>query len=341
LLEVGPHSAGADPGPICYGRGGTDVTISDANLMLGRLDPSRLASVTGGAEAQVRTAFEAQLCKPLGLDVTTAAAAVIRMANTKMAGAIRMVSVSLGADPRDFTLFAFGGAGPLHACALARELGVPRVLVPARPGITNALGCVVADLRHDYVRTLNTPLDTLDMEALARVFAEQSAEGSALIDAEKIEITNRRHLYSVDMQFVGQTHLIRVPLPGPDMSRADLQQLFEEAYFNRFRVELNNIRANLVNANTSVIGARAPLDLSTLIDPGMRKSTLEAAETDRCRVMFEDWYDTPVYWRDHLPAGFALTGPAVIQQMDCTTLIEPGDTARGDENGNILIEVSQ
>ncbi|MEM1266733.1 MAG: hydantoinase/oxoprolinase family protein, partial [Pseudomonadota bacterium] len=155
LLEVGPESAGAAPGPICYGRGGTRPTISDANLLLGRLDPGRLAVAGGVSLDTVREVFAEELGRPLGLDAEGAAEAVIRVANAKMAGAMRMVSLSLGADPRDFALFAFGGAGPLHAAALAREIGVPRVLVPARPGLTNALGCCVADLRHDYVRTIN------------------------------------------------------------------------------------------------------------------------------------------------------------------------------------------
>ncbi|VAW14912.1 N-methylhydantoinase A, partial [hydrothermal vent metagenome] len=171
LLEVGPQSAGADPGPICYGRGGTQPTLSDANLLLGRLDADKLKSVDGGvAAADIAEIFQATLGTPLGLDASGAAAAVVRVANTKMAGAIRMVSVSLGLDPRDFTLFAFGGAGPLHAAALARELGVPQVLVPSRPGITNALGCVVADLRHDFVNTVNTALDSVDMATVHRIF---------------------------------------------------------------------------------------------------------------------------------------------------------------------------
>ena len=339
LLEVGPESAGATPGPICYGRGGTQPTISDANLLLGRLDPSKFTGGEGVSIDDVRAIFDIELGAPLGLDATQAAAAVIRIANTRMAGAIRMVSVSLGADPRDFALFAFGGAGPLHACALARELGIPRVMVPSRPGITNAIGCVVADLRHDFVRTLNTPLDTLDATALHAVFAEQSAEGDRLIAAERIGIRELRHVYSVDMQFIGQTHLLRVPLDRPDVDRETLQRLFEEAYFRRFRVELDNIRANLVNANTSVIGTRAELDLSTLIDPAERKATLAEAQTDRRPVFFDDWIDTPVYWRDYLPVGFDLTGPAIIHQMDTTILIEPGNRAKGDADGNILIEI--
>ena len=164
MLQVGPQSAGSDPGPICYGRGGTEPTITDANLVLGRLDPERLLAVSRPVTVeQVREIFADKLAKPLGLDVDAAAAAVIRLGNTHMAGAIRMVSLARGLDPRDFTLFAFGGAGPLHAVALARELGIPEVLVPARPGLTNALGCLVADLRQDFVNTLNVPLDGADM----------------------------------------------------------------------------------------------------------------------------------------------------------------------------------
>jgi len=340
LLEVGPQSAGADPGPICYGRGGTEPTISDANLLLGRLDPGRLAVKGGVTLETVEEIFAERLGKPLGLTAHEAAQAVVQLANTTMAGAIRMVSLSLGADPRDFALFAFGGAGPLHAAALARELGVPRVLVPSRPGITNAIGCVVADLRHDFVQTINTPVDALAETQLADIFAAQKAEGERLIAKERVEIRGLRHLYSVDMQFVGQTHLLRVDLETPEIDNASLRELFEIAYFRRFRVELSEIRANVVNANCSVIGARVPLDLSTLIDPSGRKPTLADAQTGTRPVRFgSDIHDTPVYWRDHLPLDASLEGPAIIQQMDTTLLIEPGDTAKGDEHGNIILHV--
>ncbi len=340
LLDVGPQSAGADPGPICYGRGGVDPTISDANLLLGRLDPAKLNSVQGGVSVDdISDVFADKLGKPLGVDAVQAAAAVIQLANTKMAGAIRTVSVSLGHDPRDFALFAFGGAGPLHACALARELGVPRVLVPARPGITNALGCVVADLRHDFVRTLNTPLDVLADGRLAEAFAKQRRTGEALIAKENIQLRGVRCLYSVDMQFIGQTHLLRVPIDDPNISPADLHARFKAAYFARFHVELAEIRANLVNANCSVIGAREPLDLSTLLPPEARKATLAEARTSMRRVFFADWHDTPVYWRDHLPDGAEITGPAIIEQLDTTILLEPGDVARMDAQGNLIITV--
>lgn len=341
LLEVGPESAGAMPGPVCYGRGGTEPTISDANLLLGRLDPSRLKSVEGGVMVEaVAAIFAEKLGRPLGLDATGAAEAVIRMANTKMAGAIRMVSVSLGADPRDFALFAFGGAGPLHASALARELGIPKVLVPARPGITNALGCVVADIRHDFVNTLNTPVATLDEAAFHGLIAARMAEGGALIGRETIAIASIDTTLTADLQFAGQTHLLRIPLRSHTPLAADIQADFEEAYFRRFKVRLPEMRANLVNLNVSVTGKRPEADLTGLIDPKGRRASVADALTGRRPVFFDGaWHDTPVYWRDHLPLDAQITGPAIIVQMDTTILIHPGDVGDGDAQGNIIITV--
>jgi N-methylhydantoinase A len=334
MLRVGPESAGSTPGPICYGRGGTRVTISDANLILGRLPASRF----GQAADAAHQAMQEQIATPLGLSVEAAAEAVIRIANTHMAGAIRMVSISLGADPRDFALFAFGGAGPLHAVALARELNVPKVLIPARPGITNALGCVVADLRHDFVRTLNRPLDTVDMADVHAELAAQEAEGRRLIGAERIALTATRAAYSADMQFVGQTHLLRVTLPSATPSREELQRRFEAAYHARFRVDLPTIRANLVNLNTSVTGERPALDLSRLIDPKGRRA--EAKPEAVRRVWFQGWHDAPVYWRDHLPLKTNLQGPAIIEQMDTTTVIDPGARVTSDADGNLIVVVA-
>jgi len=341
LLEVGPESAGADPGPVCYGRGGALSTISDANMLLGRLDPAKLKSVEGGVSLDdVHTIFDEKLGAPLGLSAVEAAAAVIRIANAKMAGAIRMVSISLGADPRDFALFAFGGAGPMHAAALARELGVPTVLMPARPGITNALGCALADLRHDFVRTLNQPLDALDETAVAEVFQVQIAEGEALLDRETVELVERRHIHSVDMQFVGQSHILRVPLDGPSPSRQNLREQFEAAYMARFKIALDEIRPKLVNINTSVIGVRPPLDLSLLIDPAGRQATVADARTGSRPVFFDtDWVETPVYARERLPIDAAFNGPAIVEQMDTTIVIEPGDRVTGDTQGNLIIHV--
>ncbi len=343
LLEVGPDSAGANPGPICYGRGGDQPTISDANLILGRLKLNKMKSVEGGVSLDaINAVFDTKLGQPLNIDATAAAAAVVMVANAKMAGAIRMVLVSLGADPRDFSLFAFGGAGPLHASAIARELAIPTVLVPARPGITNALGCVVADLRQDFVQTINTPLAKLDEAVLNEVFILQERNGEDIIRKEPVEILSLQINRSLDMQFVGQTHILNVvfdDLPLP-ISIDDIQRRFEEVYFNRFRVRLDNIKANIVNVNTSVIGRRAAFDLSQLIDPSGRKSRLADAQTDTRPVYFDGgFHDTPVYQREALPVDAAFDGPAIVEQMDTTILVEPGDHVTSDDEGNLIIHV--
>ncbi len=333
MLRVGPQSAGSYPGPICYGRGGTQPTISDANLLLGRLTPGKF----GNPDA-VRPAFET-LGTQLGLSPEAAAEAVLRLANTHMAGAIRMVSVSLGADPRDFALFAFGGAGPLHSSALARELAIPRVLVPARPGLTNALGCVCADLRQDFVRTLNRPVPSVDLDLVHSVLAARATEGRTRIAATGIALTEVEEAHWADMQFVGQTHLLRVPLPSATPTRDDLQRGFEAAYRARFRVDLPEIRANLVNLVTAVTGRRPPMDLSRLIDPAGRAATLADAQTGTRPVWFDRWHDTPVYARERLPLTATVKGPAVLEQMDTTVLLLPGDRATQDADGNLIVEV--
>ena len=196
---------------------------------------------------------------------------------------------------------------------------------------------MVADLRHDFVNTVNRPVASVDIHAVHALFAKQSEEGRRLIGKEAVAISEIREICSVDMQFIGQTHLLRVPLPGPTPTLDELQSRFEEAYFNRFHVELNEIRANLVNVNTSVIGRRAEIDLSMLIDPSGRKATLAEAKTGSREVWFGKWIETPVYWRDHLPADAEIAGPAIIEQMDTTIIIEPGDHAVQDRDGNIII----
>jgi N-methylhydantoinase A len=340
MLKVGPQSAGAQPGPMCYGRGGTEPTITDANLVLGRLNPDHLLGVAGRVDvAAVRAALEARFRKPFGFDATAAAAAILRIANDRMAGAMRMVSLARGHDPRDFVLFPFGGAGPLHAVALARELGIPRLLVPARPGITNALGCVVADLRHDYVNTVNKPVPALDIDAVHAILAQQSADGRRLLEREGIAIDQVRDLISADMQFQGQSHILSVPLAGPRPSREELQQAFDRAYWARFGVELPEIRAVLVNLHTAVIGVRPRIDLAAL-GRGAHAKDAAHAQTAIRKVWFDGgWRETPVYAREKLPLDREIAGPAIIEQLDCTTVLEPGCRARLDRHGNLLVEV--
>jgi len=338
LLRVGPESAGARPGPVCYGRGGTRPTITDANLTLGRLDPDRLLAVDDAVTvAHVRECIARDVGIPLGLDTDAAAAAILRIANDRMAGAIRMVSLARGHDPRDFVLFAFGGAGPLHACALARELAIPRVLVPARPGLGNALGCAVADLRHDFVRTVNVPLADLPPDLVREVLEHQLAEGRAMLEREGAIFEHVEALHEADLQFQGQSHLLTIPVPSTAVSRDELQTAFEAAYWHRFHVRLPEIRAVLVNVHTAVLGVRRTLPLEAL-GRGDPAATLAEARTGTRSVWFEGgWQDTPIYRRDRLPVGACFVGPAIVDQLDTTVVVEPGFTATRDAMGNLLL----
>jgi N-methylhydantoinase A len=342
MLRVGPQSAGATPGPICYGRGGEKPTITDANLVLGRLNPDRLLAVENPVLLDhVRRRIAEEVGKPLGLDWADAAAAILRIANDRMAGAIRLVSMARGHDPRDFALFAFGGAGPLHATALARELALPKVLVPARPGITNALGCVVADLRRDFVRTINKPLPVLDAAEVRATLEAQIAEGEAMLAKDGIAVDRVDRLHFADMQFQGQSHMLQVALPRIDISVAELRTAFEAAYWRRFGVELPEIRAVLVNLHTAVIGKRPGIDLAALMR-GEKAKDVAAACVGTREVWFGrgGWNRTPIYARDRLPLDLKLEGPAIIEQLDTTIVVEPGDRVSCDAIGNLVVEVA-
>ena len=343
LLEVGPESAGSVPGPICYGHGGTIPTISDANLLLGRLNISKIISDTDKISIDdIKKIFHNKLSKGLLLDEIKTAEAVIKIANTKMAGAIRMVSISLGVDPRDFTLFAFGGAGPLHASSLAKELGIPKVLIPARPGITNALGCVVADLRQDFTKTLNMPIDKVNIQDLHSLFEDQEKRGIESIKKQGLELTNISSSFSLDMQFIGQTHILRIDLPNSYPDKDYLQKSFEKSYLNRFKVRLSEIKANIVNANTTVQGHKVPFDISLLNNKLDKRLNVNEALLEYRKVYFKDKFlSTPIYSRDKMPFEFEIKGPAIIEQMDTTTLIEPNDRVYGDNLGNMFIEVGE
>ncbi len=340
MLQVGPESAGAMPGPICYGRGGTQITITDANLILGRLNPGRLLSVANPVAFDIlRAAVMEQVGQPLGLAPEAAAAAVLRIANDRMANAIRMVSLARGHDPRDFALFAFGGAGPLHAVALARELGIPKVLIPARPGLTNALGCVVADVRHDFVRTVNRLLPDVAPGLVGEILAQQIADGKAMLERERVTVEGIECVHRADMQFQGQSHILTVSLPTAQATSDDLHRLFEAAYWQRFGVELKEIRPVLVGLHTAVIGKRRPVRLAALA-AGDPRAVLADAQTEAREVWFDGKPEaTPVYRRDWIPHGATFPGPAIIEQLDTTTVIEPGNCVIVDKLGNLIVTV--
>lgn len=341
MLQVGPRSAGAEPGPICYGRGGEEPTITDANLVLGRLNPDALLAVDHAVSLDhVRQRLVAAVGEALDLDAEGTAAAILQIGNDRMAGAIRMVSLSRGHDPRDFALFAFGGAGPLHATALAAELAIPKVLIPGRPGITNAIGCVVADVRHDYVHTINQPLAEVDMDQVHTIMAAQIAQGRTTMRGEGVNIQEEVLVHAAEMQFQGQSHMLRISLSSATVARDEIQAAFEAAYFNRFSLHLPDIGAVLVTVHTAMIGRRGEVALSSLMDPALRADAVSGAEIARRQVWFRDgWQDTPIMNRNALPLDARFSGPAILEQLDTTIVVEPGNDVEVDAAGNLLIHV--
>ena len=339
LLQVGPESAGARPGPIAYGRGGTAVTVTDANLLLGRLNPDRLTGVEESAPMErIAAAIHEQIGAPLGLDATAAAAAVLAVTTNQLAHAIRLVSVEKGHDPRDFALFAFGGAGPLHAVEIARELGIPTVLVPRFPGITSGLGCVLAPVRHDFVQSVGQPLANAATGQIDGRFANQAAAGRRLLDEEGVPLAEIVVGHEVDLLFRGQSHVFRVPVTAPGFDPRAVLADFLERYKARFDIELPEMTAILVNLRTTVIGRRAPVDLATFA-PAIGGS--EAPRPSGARqVRFNGgWADTRLFDRASLGRGATLPGPAIVEQPDATVVIDPGATAVVDALGNLVISV--
>ncbi|HEX3954778.1 MAG TPA: hydantoinase/oxoprolinase family protein [Stellaceae bacterium] len=339
LLQVGPESAGARPGPIAYGRGGTFVTVTDANLMLGRLNPDRLTGVAAVAALQIiGAALKEQVGDPLGLDTTAAAAAVLAVTTNQLAHAIRLVSVEKGHDPRDFALFAFGGAGPLHAVEIARELGIPTVLVPRFPGITSGLGCVLADVRHDFVQSVGQALADVVTEDIDARFAEQAAAGKRLLDEDGVPLVETIVRHEADLLFRGQSHVFRVPVASPGFDPAHVLADFMTRYKARFDIELPEMKAMLANLRTTVIGRRGDADLTLFAPPADAADAAKPVGTRR--VYFRnEWFDTAIYDRAGLARCMRLAGPAIVEQPDTTVVIDPGATATVDHLGNLVISV--
>jgi N-methylhydantoinase A len=341
ILQVGPESAGARPGPIAYGRGGTAVTVTDANLVLGRLNPDRLTGVAAvTAIDTVGAAIREQVGEPLGLDtVEAAAAAVLAVTTNQLANAIRLVSVEKGYDPRDFALFAFGGAGPLHAVEIARELGIPTVLVPRFPGITSGLGCVLADVRHDFVQSVGRSLADVDTATIDALFGQQEASGRRLLDSDGVPLVDIEILHEADLLFRGQSHVFRVPVASPGFDPTQVLVDFLARYKARFDIELPEMQAVLANLRTTVTGRRAALALS-LFAPSPGADTPRPVGVRRAYFR-SAWHDTAIFDRAALTVAATLNGPAIVEQSDATIVIDPGATATVDGLGNLVISVGE
>ena len=336
LLQIGPESAGSDPGPACYGAGNARPTVTDANLVLGRINPARpiggkLATLDmAGAQA----AIMAEVGTPLGLDVMSAADAIVRVANARMAGAIRLVSIERGHNPADFVAMPFGGGGALHAGALIKDIGLKAAVVPMYPGVISALGCTIADMRHDFIQTLNGLLDNIDTAAIAAKAAELAAAGDRLLDEARVAFAGRQTIVAFDMSYVGQTHTVDVTLPaGEAIDRATIASAFETRYRAVFAKPLTGIAIRILNLRVSVIGRRNKLDPSLLAPVGHGNAHLGE------RDIWSDgaWHIAVIYERTRLPVGTEIAGPALFEQADTTVFLDPGLRARIDVFGNMII----
>ncbi len=345
LLNIGPESAGSTPGPVAYGQGNVRPTVTDANVVLGRIDPD---SPIGGkldrldVEAAAK-AIDAHVGGKLGLSTEEAAEAILRVANSRMAGAIRLVSIERGFDPKRFAFMPFGGGGALHTGAMLQDVGIGRAIVPRYPGVTSAMGCVIADMRQDFVQTINALTVTLDTEGLREWMQGHVDVGMALLDAAQSRFEAREIVVELDMAYVGQTHTVAVPLPVmvtdgvvQTQTQAEIEDAFDAAYAATFGRLLKNGARRVMNLRTAVIGKRPKFDLSALAPEG---GSVDAARTGSRKVHFGDaWHETTIYDRLSLPAGSEIRGPAILVQPDTTVLIDPGLTGRVDAFGNTIIE---
>ena len=344
-LRVGPHSAEAIPGPACYGRGGTQPTVTDANLVLGRFggDTRLGGELTLDADAAAR-AIETHIAAPLGLDLVTAASGILRVANANMGRGIRVVSIERGHDPRGLTLVPFGGAGPMHGSPVARDLAIPRLLVPPTPGILCALGLLVADLRHDLSQTRLAAFADLSAAEAEDAFAPMLAEAQRLLAEDRIAPERQRVEMRAEMRYVGQSYELPVALSGFEAGEwAALPAAFHAEHRRRFG---HSDPAAPVEVVSFGVTAKGLIDTPELPRPAPGDATppAEACIGGR-RVYFEtdrggDWHDCRIWRREALLAGNTIAGPAVVEEISATTVLYPGDRARIDDYGSLIVEVS-
>ncbi|MFN0005911.1 MAG: hydantoinase/oxoprolinase family protein [Burkholderiaceae bacterium] len=340
MLQVGPQSAGSFPGPACYGRGNTQATVTDANVLLGRIAATRplgAGSLKQMDVALARLAIQTGVADPLGLDVHEAAEAILTLANAKMAGAVRLVSIEKGHDPRQFAYMPFGGGGALHVCAMMREVGVSVGIVPRYPGVTSALGCVMADMRHDAVQTLNQALNALDIKSLKAQIALLSKAAQSRLDASGVLFTQITELVVLDMLYQGQTHTLSVTLDPGEITIESVQANFERAYQDAFARVLKGVSIRVLNLRYTKIGVRPKFDLSILAPKG--KTSQEVLGTQRIYHQ-KAWWDVPRFDRLALPVGACIQGPAILEQLDTTVWIEPGFKGTVDAMGLMLITLA-
>jgi N-methylhydantoinase A len=341
-LRLGPQSAGASPGPACYGLGGTEPTVTDANLVLGRLGADRFLGGEMKLDvAAAERALKTRVGDPLGMSAVEAADGIMRIAATTMSYAVKGVTTERGLDAGDFVLFAYGGAGPLHAVEVAREIGMRRVIVPFAPGVFSAFGMLFADLRYDYVRTWFTPLEDAKFDEIEEVYRDLERQGREAIETASVKPQKVEAKRAADMRYVGQEHAVTVDLPIAVFKRKDLKAIkrhFDEQHAQRYGTSAPAERAEIVSLRSTVTGVmRKPPQRK--IARG-QKAPAKAALRGKRKVYYGGkWHATPTYQREVLAAGNRIKGPALIEEYASTTVLMPGDVMDVDALGNLLISV--
>jgi N-methylhydantoinase A len=344
-IHVGPQSAGADPGPAAYGKGSLDPVVTDADLILGRINAERFLNGAMRLDcAAAARAVERKLAGPLRLSVPEAALGIVQIADAAMSLAVRAVSINKGVDPREAAMIAFGGAGPLHAVAIAREIFIPKVIVPKVPGTFSALGMLMAPWRQDFVRTLYGMLGALDQQAVMRVFDELEAAGRLQAARDGIPEGEAVFTFLADLRYVGQEHTIAIPVAGPGLLCSDiasLQTLFHAEHDQRYGQAAPDEQLECVNVRLVVTAGKADtlaeqwLAQPWQAEPPVAESARDVIFTDAAKPV-----RTRVIWRPSLAAGARIEGPAVIEEPNATTLIHPGDVATVTEAGHLIIDVA-
>jgi len=341
-LHVGPESAGAVPGPACYGQGGREPTVTDANLVLGRLGADRFLGGEMRLDvAAAERALYSRIAAPLGMGIVEAASGIVDIAVTKMSYAVKAVTTARGLDVGNFVLVAYGGAGPLHATAVARELGVTRVLIPRAPGHFSAAGMLFSDLRYDYVRTRFTKLADLEFGMFEEIFAELEKEGRRAVSEARVRVAEVRIARALDMRYVGQEHLVTIDVPVEcfgEKDRAAIKRLFDAEHEQRYGTSAPAEPAEIASLRTAVTGVLAKPKFER-IAIGDEAPPTRAARGDREACFAGRFVAAPVFHREALLAGNRIAGPALIEEHASTTVLMPGDAMSVDGFGNLLIAV--
>ncbi len=344
-LRVGPESAGAQPGPVCYGLGGAEPTITDANLVLGRLGAERFL----GGEIKLdieaaRHALSTRIAVPLGLDLVEAAEGILRIATTKMAHVVRWVTTERGLDAADFALVAYGGAGPLHAAMVARELQIGTVVIPRAPGHFSAYGMLVADLRRDFVSTWFTPLADASFALMEELFAEMEALGRATVMRGQATLTGTTVRRAADMRYVGQEHAVSVDLPlelFQTQDRDGIKSRFDAVHQTRYGFAVEHEKAEIVSLRSATVGELRKPPFEHIAYGGPQPQPEAFRGTRPVYFAGAGFVDTPTYQRSALRAGNRIAGPALIEEHASTTVMHPEDNVEVDAFGDLIIEIKR